>query len=242
MSQNGKLIIETANVLFDEEYTRKHANSFSGPHIMLAITDTGIGMDEMTKSRLFEPFFTTKEKGKGTGLGLAMVYGIIKQSGGNIWVYSEPGRGTTFKIYLPHVDEKPAERIKRKEEATRGKGELVLVVEDDPLLRELFSRMIKNLGYSVKVSANGEDAFKIVENGLRPVIIITDVVMPGMGGKQLVQRLEQIVPRIKVLYTSGYTDNAIVHHGVLDPQTVFLQKPFNLDDLAVKIREVMDSM
>jgi signal transduction histidine kinase/ActR/RegA family two-component response regulator len=242
MSQGGRLTIETANVELDEVYVRSHLGASSGPHIMLAITDTGSGMDEKTMSRLFEPFFTTKGQGKGTGLGLATVYGIVKQSGGNIWVYSEPGKGTTFKIYLPRVEAEPEQLTHQKAEVARGKGELVMVVEDEPSLRSLFARMIKSLGYRVNVAANGDEALAAVEKeGLTPDVLITDVVMPGMSGRELVDHLGRIQPGLKVLYTSGYTDNAIVHHGVLDSQTPFLQKPFSTGDLAAKIHELLSS-
>jgi PAS domain S-box-containing protein len=240
MPRGGKLTIETANVDLDEDCVRNHVGATAGPHVMLAITDNGCGMDGKTKSRLFEPFFTTKEKGKGTGLGLATVYGIVKQSGGSIWVYSEPGKGTTFKIYLPRVEAEPVPRVSREVQAARGAGELVLVVEDEPVLRELLARMIAGLGYRVKAAANGGEALIAVEEeGLRPDILITDVVMPGMGGPVLAERLGRAQPGLKVLYTSGYTDSGIVHHGVLDPETPFLQKPFSIGDLAAKIRELL---
>jgi two-component system cell cycle sensor histidine kinase/response regulator CckA len=209
---------------------------------MLAITDTGFGMDEKTQSRLFEPFFTTKEQGKGTGLGLATVYGIVKQSGGNIWVYSEPGKGTTFKIYLPRVEAEPEDPAKQAAKTARGRGELVMVVEDEPSLRTLFARMIKSLGYRVIVAANGSEALAVVEKeGLMPDLLITDVVMPGMSGRELAEHLNRRQPGLKVLFTSGYTDNAIVHHGVLDSQTPFLQKPFSTGDLAARISELLIS-
>lgn len=242
MPQGGKLTIETANVDLDEDYAGRHASVTAGPHVMLAITDTGCGMDERTKSRLFEPFFTTKAKGRGTGLGLATVYGIVKQSGGNIWVYSEPGQGTTFKIYLPRVDEEPAAGDAREAGTACGRGELILVVEDEPVLRDLFARMIGGLGYRVVTAANGGEALMAVEEeGLRPDLLITDVVMPGMSGKVLAGRLAKTQPGLRVLYTSGYTDNAIVHHGVLDPGTPFIQKPFSVGDLAAKIGAMLRS-
>ena len=240
MPEGGRLTVETANVVLDESYARGHVGAITGPHVMLAITDTGSGMDEVTRSRLFEPFYTTKAKGKGTGLGLATVYGIVKQSGGDIWVYSEIGQGTTFKIYLPCVEDQPVVRVVQEVAATRGGGELVLVVEDEPALRELFSMMAVELGYRVRVAANGDEALLVVEGeGVRPDLLITDVVMPGMSGRMLVERLVRIQPDLKVLYTSGYTDSAIVHHGVLDPETPFLPKPFGIGDLAAKIRGLL---
>ena len=242
MSQGGKLTIETVNVELDEEYVRHHVDVSAGDYVMLTISDTGCGMDTATKKRLFEPFFTTKERGRGTGLGLAMVYGIVKQSEGHIWVYSEPGQGTTFKVYLPRVQAKPISRSLRKTRPSRGQGQLILVVEDDPILRKLFARMISDIGYQAKVAANGDEALITVDkDGLRPELLITDVVMPGMSGRELGQRLVQIQPQLKVLYISGYTDNSIVNHGVLDPQIPFLQKPFSILELAAKIREVLSS-
>ena len=243
MPRGGKLIIETANVEIDGAYTKNHLDAVAGPHVMLAITDTGCGMDEEIRSKLFEPFFTTKGKGKGTGLGLATVYGIIKQSGGNIWVYSEPGKGTTFKIYLPRVASEPAQPIAPKAPATSGKGELILLVEDEAGLRKVFSKMITKLGYQVRLAADGEAALRAFkEEGLRPALLITDVVMPGMSGRELVDNLIPIWPDIKVLYISGYTDNAIVHHGVLDSKTPFLEKPFTSTQLAEKISNVLLSV
>ena len=240
MPQGGKLTIETANVELDEDYARSHVSVTAGAHVMLAVTDTGCGMDEGTKSRIFEPFFTTKAKEKGTGLGLATVYGMVKQSGGNIWVYSEPGKGTAFKIYLPRVEAEAVSRASREVKATRGGGELVLVVEDEPVLRDLFARMIEGLGYRVKVAANGGEALITVEEeGLKPDLLITDVVMPGMSGRVLAERLCRAQPGLKVLYTSGYTDNAIVHHGLLDSGTPFIQKPFIIGDLAAKVEKLL---
>lgn len=242
MPQGGKLIIETANVDLDEGYARSHVGVKAGPYVMLAITDTGCGMDQATKARLFEPFFTTKEQ-KGTGLGLAMAYGIIKQSRGNIWAYSELGKGTTFKIYLPLIEAEPAQHVCQKTEPLRGQGEMILVVEDEMDLRWFFAEIIEHLGYQARVASNGREALEVVKKqGLRPDLLITDVVMPGMSGKMLATRLTKIQPDLKVLYVSGYTDNAIVHHGVLDPQTPFLQKPFSVDGLGAKIHEVLTSI
>jgi len=242
MPNGGKLTIETANVDLDNEYVSKHLGTISGPHVLLAINDTGVGMDEKTKKRMFEPFYTTKAQGKGTGLGLATVYGIIKQSGGNIWVYSELGKGTSFKIYLPRIEADLTPTARRETRLAYGNGELVLLVEDDQFLRELFARMFEDLGYRVDTAANGDEALTLVKaGGLRPALLFTDVVLPGMSGKVLAERLGQLLPELKVLYTSGYTDNAIVHHGVLDPEISFLQKPFNIVQLATMVREVLFS-
>ncbi len=242
MPDGGRLTIHTADVLLDEAYASQHVGVKPGPYVMLAIGDTGCGMDAETKRRVFEPFFTTKGQGKGTGLGLATVYGIVKQSGGNVWVYSELGRGTIFKIYLPAIAAESPGQGKQETPPANGKGELILVVEDDPALRTLFARMIGNLGYRVKVAGNGTEALNVVkDDGLHPDLMITDVVMPGMNGRVLAQQLGKVQPGLRVLYTSGYTDNAIVHHGVAAPNTPFLQKPFNVTDLATKIHELLCS-
>ncbi len=241
MPDGGNLTIETADVELDRDYARSHIGATPGPHVMLAISDTGTGMDEPTRRRLFEPFFTTKEHGKGTGLGLATVYGIVKQSGGNIWVYSESGRGTTFKIYLPRVEDTAEAPRRRIRAAALGAGERVLVVEDEPVLRELMGRLVAELGYRATTAVDGAAALALVErDGLHPDLLLTDVVMPGMSGRTLAERLAPLVPGLKVLYASGYTDNTIIHHGVLDAGVAFLQKPFTTSDLAAKIREVLD--
>ena len=239
MPEGGNLIIETANVEIDQGYTGTHMSVVPGRYVMLAVTDTGCGMNEETMAKVFEPFFTTKEQ--GTGLGLSSVYGIVKQSGGNIWVYSEPGEGTTFKIYLPRTEDEPiAEAERAEEEELRGAGERVLVVEDEPAVRNLVERMLEKLGYRVTVAANGGEALLAVEEkGLKPDLVITDVVMPGMSGPVLVGRLRKTRLDMKVLYMSGYTDNAIVHHGILESGIPFIQKPFNSDDLARKIKKVL---
>jgi two-component system, cell cycle sensor histidine kinase and response regulator CckA len=243
MVSGGKLTIETENVELDEEYVRTHISVKPGSYVQLSISDTGIGMSLDTKEKAFEPFFTTKEKGKGTGLGLSTVYGIVKQSEGNIWVYSEPGRGTTFKIYFPRVEEKLDAILKEEEsDSLPGGNETVLLVEDDPLVRDLAHRLLIQQGYKVLVASNGEEALRVVqENGGEKIhLLLTDVVMPRMGGKELSEKLKRLRPEIGVLYTSGYTDNAIVHHGTLEPGTYFLQKPFSHKTLSHKVREVLD--
>jgi len=243
MPDGGKLTIETANVELDDRYAESHVSAVRGPHVMLAVTDTGAGMDAKTVSHIFEPFFTTKAPGKGTGLGLSTVYGIVKQSGGNVWCYSEPGKGTTFKIYLPREEAEPIPEVERDVESTRrGGGEHVVVVEDESAVRNLLVRMIEGLNYQVTAAANGGEALLAVEKmSVRPDLLITDVVMPGMGGVDLAESMRKTWPGLKVLYMSGYTDNAIVHQGVLDSETPFIQKPFNARDLAAKIREQLDS-
>jgi PAS domain S-box-containing protein len=243
MPQGGKLTIETANVDLDENYFRDHGlENPPGPYVMLAVSDTGKGMDKETQSRIFEPFFTTKEVGKGTGLGLSTVYGIIKQSNGFIWVYSEPGGGTTFKIYLPRVEEE-GESVKKEITpmgSLRG-SETVLIVEDDDALRNLARLILQPQGYSILEAQNGEEALRVSEGHKGPIdLMITDVVMPGMSGPKLAEALLPLRPDMKVLYVSGYTDNTIVRHGMLDSDLSFLQKPFSPETLARKVREVLD--
>jgi PAS domain S-box-containing protein len=242
MPNGGKLTIETANVELDEAYARGHIAVKPGRYVMLSVSDTGIGMTPEVRQQVFEPFFTTKETGKGTGLGLSTVYGIVKQSGGNIWVYSEPDHGTTFKIYLPRVDE-PADELKVKavvEELPRG-SEAILVVEDEEEVRKVAIRILKRQGYTVFDTPDGEGALVICEKQKEPLhLILTDVVMPGMSGRRLAERCRQIRQDFKVLYMSGYTDNAIVHHGVLEEGMNYIQKPFTVEDLARKVRNVLD--
>jgi CheY-like chemotaxis protein len=212
---------------------------------MLAITDTGCGMDKETQSHLFEPFFTTKEKGKGSGLGLSTVYGIIKQSGGNIWTYSEPGLGTTFKIYLPRVEEtslayKP--EIRRKEIEAPGGTETVLLVEDEEAVRSMVSKVLQNKGYRVLEASHGNEALEVCDKFEGPIhLMVTDVIMPQMSGRELAERLAIMRPEMRVLYMSGYPDNTIVQHGVLEPGTAFLQKPFTINALELKVREILNS-
>ncbi len=209
---------------------------------MFAVTDTGCGMDEETQSRIFEPFYTTKELGKGTGLGLATVYGIVKQSGGFIWVYSEYGRGTTFKVYLPRV-ENLATRLrpnKRQREACKG-TETVLLVEDSEPLRALIKEFLNDSGYTVLEAANGNDAIRIASEFGGPIhLLLTDVVMPGMGGQQLAEQLTRIRPATKVLYMSGYPNAGIAHSGILAAGVVLLEKPFTREILSRRVRQVLD--
>jgi PAS domain S-box-containing protein len=243
MPSGGKLTIETANVELDEEYVRTHISVKPGPYVQLSVSDTGVGMPFDIKEKVFEPFFTTKEKGKGTGLGLSTVYGIVKQSNGNIWIYSEPGHGTTFKIYLPRVEEELDTIFKQEETDSLVKGtETVLLVEDDPLVRDLVHRLLIQQGYTVLEAFNGEEALQLAQEhtGEKIHLLLTDVVMPQMGGRTLAEKLKFQIPDIKVLYISGYTDNAIVNHGVLEPGTHFLQKPFSPKTLSYKVREVLD--
>ena len=245
MPNGGKLTIETTNVTHDEEYASHHVSVKPGYYAMLAITDTGCGMDKETQSHLFEPFFTTKEKGKGSGLGLSTVYGIIKQSGGNIWTYSEPGLGTTFKIYLPRVEEtSPAYKpeISRKEIRAPGGTETVLLVEDEEAVRSMVSKVLQNKGYRVLEASHGNEALEVCDKFEGPIhLMVTDVIMPQMSGRELAERLALVRPEMRVLYMSGYPDNTIVQHGVLEPGTAFLQKPFTINALELKVREILDS-
>jgi len=240
MPTGGKLTIETGQLELDEDYVRQHAGARVGQHVMLAVTDTGLGMDKATQARAFEPFFTTKELGRGTGLGLATAFGIVKQSGGSIWVYSEQGHGTTFKVFFPMADgavrrdrDEPAEA-----EAPPAGTETVLLVEDDDQLRALISAQLKRLGYRTIACGNARDALRLA--GREPIdLLLTDVVMPDMGGRALSEQFKQLSPATRVLFMSGYTDDAVVRHGVLESSVAFLQKPFTPTALAQRLREVL---
>jgi two-component system, cell cycle sensor histidine kinase and response regulator CckA len=241
MPTGGRLIIETANADLSEQYAEVHQAVVPGRYVMLAVSDTGGGMTPETRGRIFEPFFTTKEKGKGTGLGLSTVYGIVKQSGGYVWVYSEVGRGTTFKIYLPRVDA-PAEDLQLPPAPDSVAGtETILLAEDDPMLRPLAKGLLEKLGYTVIDAENAATALEAARNHAGPIhLLVADVVMPGASGRELARQFEQTRPATRVLYVSGYTDDAIVHHGMLEPGLNFLQKPFTPAALARKVREVLD--
>jgi PAS domain S-box-containing protein len=243
MPSGGKLTIQTSNVELDEAYARIHMGTSPGHYVMLSVSDSGAGMAPEVRERIFEPFFTTKEKGKGTGLGLSTVYGIVKQSGGNINVYSEPGLGTTFKIYLPRVEEEEDPLQWKNLDISLSTGnETILLTEDEQSVRELAARILRDRGYQIYEAPDGREALAIVQGHPERKfhLLLTDVVMPGMSGKELADRLKLSIPDIKVLFISGYTDNAIVHHGVLDKGVNFIQKPFTPDSLARKIREVLD--
>jgi PAS domain S-box-containing protein len=244
MPKGGKLTIETSNVDLRADYFRDHGvEELPGPYVMLAVSDTGLGIDKKTESHIFEPFFTTKEKGKGTGLGLSTVYGIIKQSGGYIWVYSEPGQGSTFKVYLPkwEGDSDSGKKGLKPIGEVRG-SETVLIVEDDDMLRNLAKKILHLYGYMGLEARDGNDALRVSEEYKGSIqLMVTDVVMPEMSGRELADRIQPLRPEMKILYMSGYTDNAIVHHQVLDPHLAFLQKPFTPEGLAGKVREVLDA-
>ncbi|MCD4763687.1 MAG: response regulator, partial [Desulfobacterales bacterium] len=230
MLQGGKLTIETDNADLNENYFREHGveRKKSGHYVVMTVSDTGSGMDKKTQEHIFEPFFTTKEVGKGTGLGLSTIYGIVKQNNGFIWVYSEPGQGTTFKVYLPEV-KKDADPKKKEQTPVDDPGgsETVLIVEDNDLLRNFAQKTLQSYGYRILVAENGEDALMVCkEHDGQIDLMITDVIMPKMGGREAAKRLQPLYPQMKVIYMSGYTDNAIVHHGVLEPGLNFLEKPF----------------
>jgi PAS domain S-box-containing protein len=244
MPNGGKLTVETADVDLDEKFASSHVAVEPGPYAMLAVTDSGCGMDEETRSKLFEPFFTTKGPGKGTGLGLSTVYGIVKQSGGDIWVYSEPGKGTAFKIYLPRVEEKDVVKIKTDQRHTISRGkETILLVEDDAAVRQVTIAMLEGGGFTILEAGDGDEAWRICEGHKGNIdLLLSDVVMPGMSGRELAEQIEKSSPDMKVLFMSGYTDNAIQHHGVLDSETAFIEKPFSPASLTRKIRDVLDGV
>jgi two-component system cell cycle sensor histidine kinase/response regulator CckA len=242
MPHGGKLTIETSNVTLDRAYARKYLEVQTGQYVLLAVSDTGCGMSQEVRSHLFEPFFTTKEIGKGTGLGLSTIYGIVKQSGGHIAVYSEPGQGTTFKVYLPQVDEAgTAAPAAPAIQGLPGGNEVVLLVEDQDRVRGLTREVLSRCGYTVLEAPNGCEGLRLVQEHAGPIhLLMTDVVMPEMNGRALADRLASLRPEIRVLFTSGYTDGAVVRHGVLKAKTAFLQKPFTPEGLAAKVREVLD--
>jgi two-component system, cell cycle sensor histidine kinase and response regulator CckA len=242
MPEGGKLVIETANVELDQAYARQHPGAKPGRCVMLSVTDSGMGMSSETLAHIFEPFFTTKEVGKGTGLGLATVYGVVKQSGGYVWVDSKLGSGASFQIFLPRIEETVAPTVvgPSQDENLRG-NETVLLVEDADALRKLARSFLLDHGFQVLPASNGEEAVEVARNHAGPIhLLLTDVVMPGMNGRALADQLLAKWPRLKVVYISGYTDSFIAGHGVLEEGTHLLHKPFTEDALIRKIREVLD--
>ena len=242
MLRGGRLTIETANVELNDNYTRLHPGARPGPYVMLAVSDTGTGMSLEVQQRIFEPFFTTKEKGKGTGLGLSIIHGIVKQSGGEIWLYSEPGSGTTFKIYLPRVFES-AESWRRAETGAvmpRG-SETVLLVEDENSVKKMVREILMKLGYTVLVAGDGQSALELCGAHKEPIdLMVTDVVMPGMAGPDLARAVRILRPETRVIFMSGYTENSMLAHELIEPDANFLQKPFTPEAFAQKVREVLD--
>jgi CheY-like chemotaxis protein len=242
MPEGGTLVIETQEVVLDESYASDHEEVTPGPHVMLAVSDTGAGMDEGTLGKIFEPFFTTKGIGRGTGLGLSTVHGIVKQHGGSIWVYSELGKGTTFKIYFPLAEETRPVPVsgRTRTEATAG-TETILVAEDEEQVKGLACEILRRNGYTVFEASDGKGALELAEAYEGPIhLLVTDVVMPDMNGKILHQHLSVARPGLKVLYMSGYSENVIAHHGVLDEGVNFVQKPFSFHGLATRVRDVLD--
>ncbi len=242
MPRGGVLTIETQNVFLDADYAQKYTEVQSGDYVMIAVSDTGSGLDEASRARIFEPFFTTKELGKGTGLGLSTVHGIIKQSGGHIAVYSEVGQGATFKVYLPRLRQSVPAEAAAPASCTLDRGtETILLVEDEDLVRQVARRILEMRGYTVLEAASGQDALLVSQQTQGPIhLMLTDVVMPGMSGGDTAERLQAQRPELKVLFMSGHTENSIVHHGVLDPGVAFIQKPFRSDLLTHKVRQVLD--
>jgi CheY-like chemotaxis protein len=245
MPAGGKLTIETANTYLDDDYAASHVEVTAGQYVLLAVTDTGLGMSAETQARAFEPFFTTKSADQGTGLGLSQVYGFVKQSGGHVKIYSEPGHGTTVKIYLPrHVPlaaDVPEPAPERQPALAPGQGETVLVVEDDDGVRQYATAALRQLGYGVFEAVDGPSALRVLESKADIDLLFTDVGLPGMNGRELVRQAERLRPGLRVLFTTGYARNAIVHGGLLDPGVQVLPKPFTIDGLARKLRQMLDS-
>ncbi len=240
MPKGGEISVETANVELAESYTQTHIPVQPGPYVMLAVSDNGVGMSPAIRERIFDPFFTTKEKGQGTGLGLSTVYGIVKQSSGYIWVYSEPGRGTAFKIYLPRIEGAAETRVPAESLAAPARGdETILLVEDEESVRALACRTLESKGYRVLDARDGAEAVEIAQRE-RIDLLLTDMVLPGMGGREIAARVHDLQPEASVLFTSGYTDDVMVRGGLLERGAAFLEKPFTPAVLARRVREVLD--
>jgi CheY-like chemotaxis protein len=245
MPEGGKLTIDTANARLDDHYAAAHSEVTPGQYVVLTVTDTGTGMPDEIRERAFEPFFTTKEVGQGSGLGLSMVYGFVKQSGGHVKIYSELGQGTAVKIYLPRTVPAPsrAPSTRPVQEHIPAGSESILVVEDDPLVRAYMTDQLRNLGYAVHEAENGAQGLEVLAQLERVDLLLTDIVMPGgMNGRQLAERAQALRPGLRVLYTSGYSENAIIHHGRLDRGVHLLNKPFRKIELARKVRAVLDAV
>ncbi len=243
MPDGGKLTIETANVVFDEQFSEFYFEAKPGRYVMLTVSDTGIGMDKEVQKNIFEPFYTTKEISKGTGLGLSTVYGIVKQSGGYIWVYSEPDKGAIFKIYFPQVEDEIKPVIEREPSPSFHSGsETVLLAEDEDMVRNLCRQVLESCGYQVIEAKNGIEALELFkENSAKVDLLMTDIVMPKMGGKELAENLRKLSPGLPILFMSGYPDDAVVRHGIIDAEMNYLQKPFTFNTLTQKVRELLDS-
>jgi CheY-like chemotaxis protein len=247
MPLGGVLTIQTANVELDEQYVSTHFGATVGPHVVLTVSDTGVGMSPEVQARLFEPFFTTKEVGKGTGLGLATVHGIVARSGGSIGVYSEPGKGTSVKVYFPRAEASADAPLQASAPATtaaaplRGNAETVLVVEDADVLRLVTKELLERQGYTVLVAANADEALAVFDRQRRIDVLLTDVVMPGASGPELTAQLKARRPDLKVIYMSGYTEEAIGRHGVSSSADAFLHKPFTSETLGQKLRDALAS-
>ncbi|MBW2700841.1 MAG: response regulator [Deltaproteobacteria bacterium] len=241
MPDGGELLIETADIVLDDAYCAMHATTKPGAYVMLAVSDTGAGMSAEIREKVFEPFFTTKQLGQGTGLGLATVHGIVEQSGGRIEVYSEEGRGTSFKIFFPRASEEAKPLVKTTVDEAAGGQETVLVVEDEEMVCRLAVKLLSRRGYQVLSATSPGEAIALVEQHEGPIdLLLTDVIMPKMNGRELADKITELRPEIKVLFTSGYTQNIIAHHGVLDEEVEFLAKPYSLDALATRVRQVLD--
>jgi len=244
MPRGGKLTIEISTEQLDTDYVAFHPEVKPGEYVMLAVSDTGVGMTDDVRTHIFEPFFTTKEDGKGTGLGLATCYGIVKQVGGHIWVYSEIGHGTTFKVYLPRVYGEATNTLGRKKQLpAKGGTETILLIEDESLVRAITVQTLLERGYRVLEATGGEDALYLAAQQEGDIdLVLTDVVMPKMSGREIADELKLRYPDLKVLFMSGYTEDAIVHHGELEPGIAFLPKPFTPDSLARKVRSMLDQV